>query len=101
MMNVVYISVGIVFVLMMAGRLHGRERARKRVIRVVESHCTGCRRCIKRCSHHVLEMVKDETGMQHAVVKNPDKCTACGDCLGRCKFNALELVERVNMRRNE
>jgi ferredoxin len=61
---------------------------------VVESNCTGCRRCVKRCSHHVLGMVKNESGT-HVAVKYPDKCTACGDCLRKCKFNALQLIEQV------
>jgi NAD-dependent dihydropyrimidine dehydrogenase PreA subunit len=60
----------------------------------VESNCTGCRRCVKRCSRHVLEMVEDGTGI-HAAVKYPDKCTACENCLDKCKFNALKLIERV------
>jgi NAD-dependent dihydropyrimidine dehydrogenase PreA subunit len=59
----------------------------------VDSNCTGCRRCVKRCRRHVLEVVEDEAG-KHATVKYPDKCTACGDCLGRCKFNALKLIGR-------
>jgi NAD-dependent dihydropyrimidine dehydrogenase PreA subunit len=61
---------------------------------VDENNCSGCGRCVKRCSHHVLEMVEDETGL-HAAVKYPDRCTACGDCLDKCKFNALNLVKRL------
>jgi ferredoxin len=60
----------------------------------VESNCTGCGRCVRRCSRHVLETVRNDTGM-HAVVRYPDRCTACGDCIAKCKFNALKLVERT------
>ncbi|MDR1644456.1 MAG: 4Fe-4S dicluster domain-containing protein [Tannerellaceae bacterium] len=92
-MNVVYISIGIVISLWIFGNLHRRRKRRGKIIHVVENHCTGCRRCIKRCTRSVLEMIEDETGI-HATVKYPGKCTACGDCLGKCKFNALKLIER-------
>jgi ferredoxin len=96
-MNVVYIGVGIVFVLLIAGKLHRRKKSRNKVIHVVESHCTGCQRCVKRCSRRVLEMLKTETRM-YAVVKNSDKCTACGDCMEKCKFDALELIDRIGQK---
>ncbi|MDR1675695.1 MAG: 4Fe-4S dicluster domain-containing protein [Tannerella sp.] len=85
---------GIVVFLWISFNLHRRRKNRNKVICVVESHCTGCRRCVRKCPHHVLEMAENETG-RHAVVKYPGKCTACGDCLGKCKFSALKLVERI------
>ncbi|MDR3366542.1 MAG: 4Fe-4S binding protein [Prevotellaceae bacterium] len=90
-----YIIVGIVLVLWTLGGLYRRRKNRNKIICVVESSCTGCRRCVKRCTHHVLEAVKNEAGVR-VVVKYPDKCTACGDCLSKCKFNALKLIERTN-----
>jgi NAD-dependent dihydropyrimidine dehydrogenase PreA subunit len=92
-MNVVYIGLGIIFFLMISEKLHSKKKRRNKVIRVVEDNCTGCQRCVKRCSHHVLEIISDEKRAR-VVVKNPDRCTACGDCIGKCKFNALEVVER-------
>ncbi|MDR2805696.1 MAG: 4Fe-4S dicluster domain-containing protein [Dysgonamonadaceae bacterium] len=92
-MNVAYICVGVVLLLWALGGLYRRRKNRNKVICVVESNCTGCGRCVKRCSHNVLETVKDEKGI-HVAVKYPDRCTACGDCLGKCKFNALKLIER-------
>ncbi|MDR2692564.1 MAG: 4Fe-4S dicluster domain-containing protein [Dysgonamonadaceae bacterium] len=93
-MNVtVCISIGIVFLLWIFGNLYRRWKNRNKVIYVIESKCAGCRRCVQRCSHHVLETVEDETGI-HAAVKYPGKCAACGNCLVKCKFNALKLVER-------
>jgi NAD-dependent dihydropyrimidine dehydrogenase PreA subunit len=93
-MNIVYIGIGILILLMISIKLHQKQNRRNKVIYVAENNCSGCRRCVKRCSRHVLEMVKNETGI-HAVVRYPDKCSACGDCLGKCKFNALKLVERI------
>ncbi|MDR2621538.1 MAG: 4Fe-4S dicluster domain-containing protein [Dysgonamonadaceae bacterium] len=92
-MNAVYIGLGIAAFLWISYNLHRKRKNRNKIICVVKSNCTGCRSCIRRCSHHVLGMTKDETGM-HAVVKYPNKCSACGDCLGKCKFNALRLIER-------
>ncbi|MDR0748385.1 MAG: 4Fe-4S binding protein [Tannerellaceae bacterium] len=69
------------------------KRAKRKVIRVIDDNCTGCRRCIKRCRHKVLEITGGEES--HLVaVKYPEKCTACRDCILVCKFNALELVRR-------
>ncbi|MDR0619807.1 MAG: ferredoxin family protein [Bacteroidales bacterium] len=93
-MSVVYIGLGIVILLWIAGYLYGKHKNRNKVVCVVEDNCSGCRRCVKICTHHVLEMVKDETGI-HAAVKYPDRCNACGNCMKRCKFNALKLIERV------
>lgn len=93
-MNVVYICLGITLLLWTVGGFYRRRKNRNSVIGVVESNCTGCGRCAKRCSHRVLEMVKNEAGIR-AVVKYPDKCTACGDCLNKCKFNALKLNKRL------
>ncbi|MDR1865188.1 MAG: ferredoxin family protein [Bacteroidales bacterium] len=93
-MNTVYICSGIVLLWLILGRLHRRRNAGDMVVRVVGNNCSGCRRCVERCSRHVLEMTGDEKGIR-AAVKYPDKCTACGHCLEKCKFNALELIERT------
>ncbi|MDR0574299.1 MAG: 4Fe-4S dicluster domain-containing protein [Tannerella sp.] len=84
---------GTLLLLCISGNLHRRQKNRNSVISVVENNCTGCGRCVKRCSRRVLEMVRNET--IYIAVKYPDKCTACGDCLSRCKFSALKLVERL------
>jgi Na+-translocating ferredoxin:NAD+ oxidoreductase RNF subunit RnfB len=91
MMNTVYIVLGILGVLLIFGKLH-RQQERK-VIHVVESNCTGCQRCVKRCSHRALAMAEDG---RHVMVNNPHTCTGCGDCLSKCKFFALELVKRTD-----
>ncbi|MDR1680932.1 MAG: 4Fe-4S dicluster domain-containing protein [Prevotellaceae bacterium] len=95
-MTTVYISTGIAVLLWISFNLHRRRKNRHKTISIIESHCTGCRRCIKRCSRKVLEIVADESG-QHAAVKYPENCTACGDCMSKCKFNALQLIERKHL----
>ena len=93
-MNVVYIGLGIVLLLWTAGGFYRRRKNRNSVVGVVESNCTGCGRCVKRCSRRALEMVEVEAGIR-AVVKYPGKCTACGDCIYKCKFNALKINKRL------
>jgi NAD-dependent dihydropyrimidine dehydrogenase PreA subunit len=93
-MNTLYIVSASLLLLWILGTLHRNRRAKNRIIRVTEENCTGCGRCVKRCSRRVLEIIVNENG-KHAVVKNPDKCTACGDCIPKCKFNALEMIEQI------
>jgi NAD-dependent dihydropyrimidine dehydrogenase PreA subunit len=93
-MNIIYWIIGAVVLLWIAGGIHRHKRGRNSIIRVIEENCTGCGRCVKRCSRRVLEIIVDENG-KHVAVKNPDKCTACGDCIPKCKFNALEMIERI------
>jgi NAD-dependent dihydropyrimidine dehydrogenase PreA subunit len=87
------IILGIVLVLWIAGGTYRHIKGRNKIIHVDESNCTGCQRCVKRCTHKVLEALKEEDKVR-IVVKNPAKCSACGDCMGVCKFNALELISK-------
>ena len=91
--STVYIGIVIAVMLLISVRWYDSRKKRNKVICVVECNCTGCQRCVKRCTHHALEMVSGETG-NHATVRCLDRCTACGDCLVKCKFNALKLIER-------
>ncbi|MDR2692302.1 MAG: 4Fe-4S dicluster domain-containing protein [Dysgonamonadaceae bacterium] len=88
-----YYIVGALVALWIVGGISRHIRGRGKIIRVISDNCTGCGKCLKRCSHHVFEMVKDGNGA-HITVKNPDKCTACGDCVIFCKFSALETVNK-------
>jgi NAD-dependent dihydropyrimidine dehydrogenase PreA subunit len=90
-MNIVYIILGIVFLLWIAGGTYRHIKGKNKIIHIVESNCTGCQRCIKRCPHKVFEALKEERKVR-VVVKNPDRCSCCGNCIDVCKFNALELV---------
>lgn len=92
-MNIIYIIIGILL-LWFAGSFLRQQKRRNKTVCVVESNCTGCGCCVKRCPRHVLEISTNETE-KHALVKYPDKCTACGDCLKKCKFNALKVIEKL------
>jgi ferredoxin len=90
-MNVIYITIGIAFTLWLLSAL--RRKRTDKIIHILDAHCVGCGRCVKRCPRRVLEMIEDGTG-KHAIVTRPSQCTACGDCLPKCRFNALELIKR-------
>ena len=91
-MSVIQIIVVIAVILLISVKWYDGHKKKNKVICVIESTCTGCQCCVKRCTRHALEIVKNETGIG-AIVK-PNKCTACGDCLCKCKFNSLKLIER-------
>jgi ferredoxin len=96
MQTAAYVAAGLLLLWAALGALrhaYHRKTRKSKVICVVESRCTGCRRCCKRCTRRVLEVVQGEAGARAAVAW-PDRCTACGDCLGKCKFKALRLAER-------
>lgn len=93
-MNIVYISSVILLVLLIGGKLHKKRHTKNRIVRVVADNCTRCRSCLKKCNHHVLDMVNDGNGIRIEVI-HPDKCSGCGDCISACRFNALEFGERV------
>jgi NAD-dependent dihydropyrimidine dehydrogenase PreA subunit len=92
-MNIALYIGGAIILLWLIGGIFHKLREKNKVIHVIEDKCNGCQRCLKRCHHHVLDVVCHEKGA-HVVVKYPDNCTACGDCVSTCKFNALEMIER-------
>jgi NAD-dependent dihydropyrimidine dehydrogenase PreA subunit len=93
-----YYIIGALVTLWITGSIYRRINRRSKIIYAIEDNCTGCGKCVKRCHHHVLEVIKDEKGTCIAV-KNLDKCSACGDCVDVCKFKALEIVGRQKNRR--
>ena len=92
-MKILYIVLACLFLFFTHGYFRNK-RAKKKVVHVIDSHCTGCQRCLKKCRHQALDMINDDENRKHIVLKYPEKCTACRDCIIVCKFNALELVNR-------
>jgi len=84
----------ILFLLWIGLYLHRSKKSEKKIVHVIDANCARCGNCIRKCRHHILEMVKSETGM-HIEVKHPDKCSGCGDCVSSCHFDALELIKRI------
>jgi ferredoxin len=96
----VYYIIGSLILIWMLCSIVRHRRRRGKVVRVIEENCTGCKRCLKKCRHNVLESVQDEYGT-HIIVRNPNKCTACSDCVSACKFKALEICANpLNLRAN-
>lgn len=98
-MTIIYISLAILL-LLIVGKLHRKKKGRNRLVHVIDKNCARCRSCLKKCNHHVLDIINDENGM-HIEVTYPDKCTGCGDCINACRFNALEFVQRVDKKSKE
>lgn len=99
-MNTLYIILASLILFFILGHFHRQLNVQKsKVVHVVDNQCTGCKRCMKRCHHKVLDLVDDSIGA-HIAVEYPERCTACGDCVTVCKFNALELIDRSNKRNN-
>jgi ferredoxin len=94
-MNTTIILIASVVGLWIIGNIYRNLRGKGKIIHVIEANCTGCKRCIKKCKHSVLDITGDATG-SYIFVRLPDKCDACGDCVGVCKFNALELKGTIN-----
>ena len=83
-MNVVYVGVGTLLLLWILCNLRRRRKNRNSVISVVENNCTGCERCVKRCSRRVLEQVAAwlyrvvrNTIINHGVKKREEAMPAC------------------------
>ncbi len=60
------------------------SKSRQREIRVVESRCVRCGRCLEACSQGPLAAVADA----------PETCTHCGECVAACPTGARQLVGR-------
>ncbi|MDR0686004.1 MAG: 4Fe-4S dicluster domain-containing protein [Dysgonamonadaceae bacterium] len=90
----IYICIGIIIFLWITVGFSRRRRRRRKIIFVSDCICVGCRRCVRRCRHDVLEALKGERGTR-VTVKRPERCTACGKCIDKCMYGALKLIERV------
>lgn len=92
-MNIVYISLIILFILWIVVNNRKKNKLRKKVIHVIDDNCARCGNCIRKCNLNVFELVQNEKGL-HIEVKYPSMCSGCGDCINACKFSALEFVEQ-------
>lgn len=69
------------------------RRATKKTINIVRENCVGCKHCVEKCRHDVLEVVQTPEGPR-VEVKDPERCKACGHCVAACPFHALQLIEK-------
>ncbi|AFM01082.1 MULTISPECIES: mercury methylation ferredoxin HgcB [Desulfitobacterium] len=59
-------------------------------LKLEQSLCTGCGKCIEVCSHQVFAIVNSKCS-----VVNKDGCIECGACVKNCPFLALEVKPGV------
>lgn len=90
-----YFALGALFIIYWVMILIRRRKKNNKIISIDDRKCARCNSCITHCPHGVLEMVHDEEGDIHVVVKNPDQCTACEDCIKICNFGAIRLVDKI------
>lgn len=69
------------------------RRTKTKKINIVRENCVGCKNCVKKCRHNVLEVVQTSEGPR-VEVKAPERCRACGHCVATCPFQALQLIEK-------
>ncbi|MGE5553162.1 MAG: ATP-binding protein [Betaproteobacteria bacterium] len=62
---------------------------RRKVIRIDDSRCTGCGKCVIPCAEGAIELVGGK-----ARVKSEALCDGAGFCLPLCPTGALQLEER-------
>ncbi|MFZ7136897.1 MAG: ATP-binding protein [archaeon] len=58
-------------------------------IKIDESRCNHCKKCIKACSFGVLEWFEEQP-----IVTNPNICSACLECKKACPVNAINIEEK-------
>ena len=55
-------------------------------LKLDQSKCNGCRKCIEACPHEVFE-IKDKK----ASIKDKDACMECGACAKNCPQSAISV----------
>ena len=56
-------------------------------LRLVNTNCTGCGKCIEVCPNHAVQRTEDGQ-----VVTDRDRCDACGACVDACLYEAREIA---------
>lgn len=65
----------------------------RKVIRIDEEKCDGCRLCIPSCPEGALQIVETPKGPKARLVKE-NFCDGLGACLGECPQGALSIEQR-------
>lgn len=53
---------------------------------LIEDHCMGCGKCVKRCGYGALSLIDEKA------VVNPEKCVTCGYCSGVCPDFCIKVI---------
>jgi len=59
-------------------------------LKMDQSRCTGCGKCIEVCPHQVFSITDGK-----CTIIDKDSCIECGACVNNCPFHALEVKPGV------
>ena len=63
-------------------------------IRIQDSKCIGCRRCIDVCPG---DLIKWDEAEHHAYMRRPKDCWGCTSCIKECPVNAIAFFLGADM----
>jgi len=66
-----------------------RMKVRRKIIKIDEERCTGCRQCVLACAEGAIEIINGK-----ARLVNEAFCDGLGVCLSECPEGALTIEER-------
>jgi ferredoxin len=67
----------------------GGDMAKRTIVRIDESKCTGCGQCVTGCHEGALQMVEGK-----ARIVSETYCDGLGACIGDCPEGAITIEER-------
>ncbi|MBN1384764.1 MAG: 4Fe-4S binding protein [Elusimicrobia bacterium] len=68
------------------------NKVKRKIIKIDEDKCNGCKLCIPSCPEGALQIVDTPKGRKARLVKE-NFCDGLGACLGDCPQGALSVVE--------
>ncbi|MBU2567263.1 MAG: 4Fe-4S dicluster domain-containing protein [Elusimicrobia bacterium] len=69
------------------------KKTKRKIIRIDEEKCNGCKECIPGCPEQAIQIVDTPKGPKARLVKE-FYCDGLGACLGSCPTGALTIEER-------
>lgn len=62
---------------------------KRKIIKIDENKCNGCRKCVDACHEGAIEMIDGK-----AKLVSDKYCDGLGDCLPACPTDAIKIIER-------
>ena len=66
-----------------------KDKAKRKIVKIDESKCTGCGLCVPSCAEGALQIVNGKAKLVSEVY-----CDGLGACLGECPEGAITIEER-------